>query len=40
MLLFKPLNKIFDSRKNLKIYLGGTNIYNKYIKKGDILFIN
>lgn len=38
MLLYN--NKIFNTRKELKKFLGGTNAYNKILREGDIQFIN
>ena len=36
MMIYKPHNKLFGSRKELKQYLGGTGRYNKALKNGDI----
>lgn len=36
MMIYKPHNKLFYSRKDLKKYLGGTNKYNNALKNGDI----
>lgn len=36
MMIYKPHNKLFGSRKELKQYLGGTGKYNKALKNGDI----
>lgn len=36
MLIYKPLNRVFKTRKELKDYLGGTNRYNKALKDGLI----
>ena len=30
----------FNSRKELKIYLGSDNIYNRCLKNNEIIFIN
>lgn len=36
MMIYRPHNKLFSTRKELKLYLGGTNKYNKALKNGDI----
>ncbi len=36
MYIYKPHNKQFETRKEAKLYLGGTNKYNKTLKDGDI----
>ena len=36
MMIYRPHNKLFNTRKELKQYLGGTYKYNKALKKGDI----
>ena len=36
MLIYRPQNRIFKTRKELKDYLGGTNRYNKALKDGLI----
>lgn len=35
-MIYKPHSKLFNTRKDLKQYLGGTNKYNKALKNGDI----
>ena len=40
MILIKSLNKTVSNRKEAKILLGGTNAYNKALKRGDIKFID
>ena len=37
--LYKPDNKWFDTRKEVKDYLGGLSAFNKAFKKKDIIFI-
>lgn len=36
MMIYKPHNKLFNTRKEIKQYLGGTYEYNKALKNGDI----
>ena len=40
MLFYRPTLKFFQSRKEAKDYLGGTNKYNRAFKDGDICFMN
>ena len=40
MYIYKPHNKQFETRKEAKLYLGGTNKYNKALKDGDIYITN
>ena len=40
MLIYLPDNRIFKTRKEAKIYLGGITSYNRAFKNGDIFFIN
>ena len=35
-MIYKPHNKLFSTRKEIKQYLGGTYEYNKALKNGDI----
>lgn len=35
-MIYKPHNKLFNTRKELKLYLGGTNKYSMALKNGDI----
>lgn len=35
-MIYRPHNKLFNTRKELKLYLGGTDKYNKALKNGDI----
>lgn len=38
--MLKYKDKLFNNRKELKDYLGGTYYYNKYFYSGEIEFIN
>jgi hypothetical protein len=40
MLIYLPERKAFNTRKEAKDYLGGTNKYNKAFKNGDLFFMN
>lgn len=40
MLIYLPDNRIFKTRKEAKIYLGGITPYNKAFENGDIFFMN
>lgn len=40
MLIYLPDNRIFKTRKDAKIYLGGITSYNRAFYNGDISFIN
>lgn len=40
MYIYKPHYKLFNTRKEIKSYLGGTNRYNKALKNGDIRILN
>lgn len=40
MLIYLPDNRIFKTRKEAKIYLGGITSYNRAFNNGDIFFIN
>ena len=40
MLIYLPERKPFNTRKEAKDYLGGTNKYNKAFKNGDLFFMN
>lgn len=40
MYLYKPTNQIFETRKELKAFLGGSYAFNKAFKTDDILIIN
>lgn len=40
MLLHRPTQRVFHTRKEAKDFLGGTNKYNRAFKDGDIYFIN
>jgi hypothetical protein len=40
MLLHKPTRRTFQTRKEAKDFLGGTNKYNRAFKDGDIYFMN
>ena len=40
MLLHKPTRRTFQTRKEAKDFLGGTNKYNRAFKDGDIFFMN
>lgn len=40
MILIKSVNKLVSSRKEAKKILGGTNAYNKALRKKDIKFLN
>lgn len=40
MYIYKPHYKLFNTRKKIKSYLGGTNRYNKALKNGDIRILN
>ena len=40
MLIYLPDNRIFNTRKDAKIYLGGITSYNRAFNNGDISFIN
>lgn len=39
MLIYLPHSKVFDTRKDVKEYLGGTNKYNRALKQGEIFNI-
>ena len=36
MLIYIPHSKVFNTRKEAKEYLGGTNKYNRALKQGKI----
>ena len=38
-LLYKPDNKWFDTRKELKDYLGGLSAFNKALKNNEVIFM-
>jgi hypothetical protein len=40
MLLHRPTQKVFHTRKEAKDFLGGTNKYNRALKNKDFYFIN
>ena len=40
MLLHRPTQRVFHTRKEAKDFLGGTNKYNRAFKNGDLYFIN
>lgn len=40
MVIYKPHNKLFNTRREIKQYLGGTNKYNRALKNGDIYNIH
>lgn len=40
MLLHRPTQRTFHSRKEAKDFLGGPNKYNRAFKDGDIYFMN
>ena len=40
MYLYTPHNKIFNSRKEAKLYLGGTNQFKKALRDKQIYIIN
>ena len=40
MLLHRPTQRTFHSRKEAKDFLGGTNKYNRAFEDGDIYFMN
>lgn len=37
--MLKYKNKLYNSRKELKLAVGGTNAYNRLFKNGDVEFI-
>ncbi len=40
MLLHRPTQIVFHTRKEAKDFLGGTNKYNRAFKNGDLYFMN
>ena len=39
MLIYLPHSRVFNTRKEAKEYLGGTNKYNRALKQGEIFNI-
>ncbi len=40
MYIYRPHSKLFNTRREIKSYLGGTNRFNRALKNGDLKIMN